>query len=379
MWIADQSGGSVPITVQDILNNPTAVASVLHQWGIQYAFVKVGYYDVVPSPYSVAIGLNRSTATYETIITAFHNVGIQVIAWVESDTTFGQVDIVNPTNLAMAYLAISTLMGYSWDGYNDDNEYNNGTAAQVASYLNGLNSVVHAYTLGLTGGPKKVFACLGTDNSQTMYSTVAIDAIVVMFYGATAKSKFEETPTPTEGELYFQECFGELGSGHPQPTSPIIIGIANTEGISGGNSNPLKWQLAALSNCLSLYAHWQMIGVALYLYEYMGYVNSSDWSDWWNWISSPNVNQQITMPSLESIKTIVYSPPTTVIEPIPVEPSIESMSAVASTPIPVYYTVQYSSTPCTDASTTNLGVIQPGGSMQVGKGTTITIMAPDPG
>lgn len=96
-------------------------------------------------------------------------------------------------------------------------------------------------------------------------------------------------------------------------------------------------------------------------------------------IYKSGITQSLTSPSVESIKSITTTNPPTVIEPIFTKPSIESVNAVASNPIEVYYLLQYSSTPCIDPSITNLGIIQSGASMKIKKGATVTITAPDPG
>lgn len=260
VWVAD--GGWITMNRYILTSNLSKLVHDLATNYIQYAIIFVGSWNAATNN----INYGETDAIWTATINALHAVNVKVIAWAE-DAGGGAMDI-RASNRQNLYNSIIACMNKGFDGYNDDIEAPIGTLQDQIYYWNNLTTVLHA--IGKLNMPDVAF-----DWQQNTNQYLHVDYIVSMFY--SSRSTLEDP----QAAYFWQEEFGEYSGHNTPPASPIILGIMNYY----GNQNPLSWQLAQVTNYLSLYGHPQLAGFSFWLYEYMG-THTDDWTVWYNWIGA---------------------------------------------------------------------------------------------
>jgi hypothetical protein len=262
IWIMNAEWGGFPDDKKNALTDNLAdTIECIAGSGIEYVFAFVGYWN----PSTNNIGYTMTDSEMATMISAFHNIGVKVLAWAE-DNTVTPMDI-RASNRENIYDSIEACMAKAdWDGYHDDIELYTGTLQEWIWYNNNCTTVLHNLGLLMT-------AAVPYDWEQNINQYLVMDYIVSMFYGGTS------TLESSQAAAFWQEDFGEYAGHNTPPASPLIMGIMNYY----GNTYPLAWQLGKVGEFHDLYGHPQLAGFSIWLYEYMG-TSFDDWNQWSFWI-----------------------------------------------------------------------------------------------
>jgi hypothetical protein len=284
---------------QEILNTTQkrhAVIDRLASENITWANVWIGYWN--HTTYTIYPDHPIDNETYRDLISYGHSKGIKVMAWAMNDAYGINVDASHRSLLyatMTAWLTYDYGSGVYFDGWNDDIESaqkveNMTLATEYINYINNATPVLHA--LG-----KNFTACVAMDYTRTWNSRLHCDYICSMFFSSV--SYFEDE---VNRDAFWQAEF-QVGAypGTP-PASPLVMGIYQNKLF---NRYDFNYQLDQCSRLMSSYGHPNLAGFCIWMYEYIG---SYDWSEWHYWINNMTQSYQPRAHSLTVRSNVPETP-----------------------------------------------------------------------